>query len=69
MLYGNDLYGAAVRKPGPLPGAWSAGTERGFSKLQNLWLYPGNEYLCSVPTNDDGFRDVNLGARCCWPPC
>ena len=65
MLYGNDLYGAATRKPSPMPGDWSAGVKRGFPLLKELVLYPGNEDLCAVPTNENAFLDVNLGER--WP--
>ena len=63
VVYGNNLQAAATAQPGPLPGTWAAGVQRGFPLLKELVLYPGNENLCSVPTNDGGFRDVNLGER------
>ncbi len=56
--------GNPVWEPSPLPDIWAAGTKRGFPMLKQLLLYPGNEYLCSIPDNDAqnlGYRDVNLG--------
>lgn len=78
IIHGNGLTkdalvaatGDAVEKPSPLPDIWASGSKRGFPALKQLVLYPGNEYLCSIPNNDAnvlGYRDVNLGeeaARC-----
>ena len=70
VVYGNNLQAAATGEPAPLPGTWAAGVQRGFPLLKELVLYPGNENLCSLPTNDGGFRDVNLGERGrCRPGC
>lgn len=63
ILHGNDLSAAAIKQPTPLPDAWAGGVKRGFPQLKELVLYPGNEYICSVPDSDGQFRDVNLGAR------
>lgn len=49
--------------PTALPGNWTTGPERGFPALSILTLYPGNDYLCSIPDDDGSFQDVNLGEQ------
>ena len=72
IIHGNgltkDATDAATGSPkleaSPLPDIWASGSKRGFPALKQLVLYPGNEYLCSIPNNDVnnlGYRDVNLG--------
>ena len=46
--------------PTALPGNWTIGPERGFPSLSILTLYPGNDYLCSLPADDGSFEDVNI---------
>lgn len=48
-----------------LPAAWTSEQMRGFPALSMLTLYPGNDYLCSVPTVEGGFEDINIGACMC----
>ena len=75
----NDLFHLDANQykiPTALPGNWTTGPERGFPSLSILTLYPGNEYLCSLPADDGSFQDVNLGepvaqaaAACCNAVC
>lgn len=61
QLQFNDLANANVAEPSGLPTSWSSAQKRGFPALSILTLYPGNDYLCSVPTVEGGFLDVNRG--------
>lgn len=60
-LQWNDLYllDSTYRVPSLLPTAWFRTSERGFPSLSVLTLYPGNEYLCSVPDADLILQDIN----------
>lgn len=59
----NSLYSAAADTPALLPSAWTLPQKRGFSSLSMLTLFPGNDNICSIPSTDGGFLDVNKGAR------
>lgn len=45
--------------PSVLPASWSD-PGQGFTSLTVLTLYPGNEYLCSVPDAEGSFQSINL---------
>jgi hypothetical protein len=63
IIAGNFFSAADTAAPAPIPDTFAGGAKRGFPALQSLVLYPGNSYLCSIPTNTEyGFRDVNLDA-------
>lgn len=51
--------------PSALPSTWTSNTERGFPLLSYLALYPGNDYLCTLPNAEGTYNDVNLGTRSC----
>lgn len=44
-----------------LPAAWTSERMRAFPDLTMLTLYPGNDYLCSVPDVEGSFQDINIG--------
>ena len=58
----NDLFSLAGTSPSGLPKDWSSAGRRVFQSLSMLTLYPGNDYLCSIPDVEGGFLDVNRGA-------
>lgn len=61
----NDLHtlDGAVPVPSALPDAWTSDRQRGFPALSVLTLFPGNDFLCSLPDPENGFQDVNLGEQ------
>lgn len=61
LIQFNDLFADVSTNPAVLPSTWTAAGTRGFQSLSMLTLYPGNDAICSVPSLDGGFDDVNLG--------
>lgn len=49
--------------PSVLPKSWTD-PSLGFTSLSILTLYPGNEYLCSVPDAEGSFQSINLSESC-----
>lgn len=78
LTIGSGNFKTAGFIPSALPQNWTEPTKRVFPALSVLTLYPGNDYLCSIPKVEDdpatdtsalAFQDPNLGEPPRPTPC